>query len=302
MIGCPAIVDGYYGEATATSRDGKVVVGHCRHPPDTQRAFRWTAEGGHVLLGEQASSSDPPSRALDVSGDGSVVAGWFYLPESAVDAGNTEDAGDAGNVRIAHVWTLANGFRTDIPLSSVVAVSADGTVFAGAAPPDAPGFSHYGHWSADRGLQTLVVISLAVGVRDMSDDGRVVLGVRTDPRYTSSLRWLPPDPEPKYIPCPSRGCAPLKTNADGSVVVGESWVWDSAHAWRDFESFGLAYGWSFGTNWFPSAVSGDGKVFVGRTPSGGGFMLTLPESPARTAEAGTGPTWDASTATPAACP
>ena len=171
---------------------------------------------------------------------------------------------------------------------------------AGGASPSGNGFGHFGHWSADGGLTLLRITGVGMGVSDLSDDGRVVLGERNDVRYTSSLRWLPPDPDPKYIPCPLRGCAPLKTNADGSVVIGERWVWDTAHAWRDLASFGLAYGWSFATDWVLSAVSGDGKVFVGRGPAGG-FMLTLPESPARSAEAGTGPTWDASTATPASC-
>jgi probable HAF family extracellular repeat protein len=129
--------------ALAASADGTVIVGNSFTPscnpcqpenlPSRNNAVRWIDEGPAMLLG-QVPGGDQGSSALAVSGDGSVVAGLYFV-----------NADDPITGFRAFVWTPATGMQTllDVLLMQGAAglsgwtllqangVSADGRSIAG---------------------------------------------------------------------------------------------------------------------------------------------------------------------------
>jgi probable HAF family extracellular repeat protein len=116
-----------YSEAYGVSANGSVVVGAA-----SDRAFRWTADGGMVSLG--LLNGGIYSLAFGVNSNGSVVVGY------ASD-------GAAGNASRAFRWTETTGMTslgvlTGSSSSYAYGVNADGTAwrrrgapFAGRKPP-----------------------------------------------------------------------------------------------------------------------------------------------------------------------
>ncbi len=108
----------YFSRATDVSADGLTVVGFSETAHGSQ-AFRWTAGGGLVGLG----NSNDLSMAWAISGDGSVVVG-------------SRDYGVGAEIRIQpYRWDTTSGVGTpvDAGVSGGVAydVSADGSVIVG---------------------------------------------------------------------------------------------------------------------------------------------------------------------------
>lgn len=153
----------FFSVANGISADGVVVVGRSVGASGT-RAFRWTAEGGMVSLGEFWQS-----QAWATSTDGAVIVGqsgleafrWTdeggtvslgTLPGTSPDSiarGMTADGavvvGRSGDE--AFVWAAGSGMFTlgDLPGGSVsgqaFAMSAESTVIVGASSSFASGFS-----------------------------------------------------------------------------------------------------------------------------------------------------------------
>ena len=114
--------------AYAVSSDGRVVVGSAPDASERVRAFRWEA-GSMVDLGPAPGYPDGEYLAVDVSADGSVVAGSY---------------GGADGVERAIVWQQSVGWRplrdllTDAGLdvsgwtfAGITGISDDGLVFGG---------------------------------------------------------------------------------------------------------------------------------------------------------------------------
>jgi probable HAF family extracellular repeat protein len=138
--------------AYAISGDGSVVVGLSVLDASTNRveAFRWTADGGMVGLGD-LPGGDFRSTAQGVSFDGSVIVG----SSSGFTFGGE-----------AYRWTADGGM---VGLgggqlgSSAWATSADGSVVVGRSSLEAF------RWTADGGMVLLASIST---VRDSANGGR----------------------------------------------------------------------------------------------------------------------------------
>jgi probable HAF family extracellular repeat protein len=170
---------GTNGSETAygVSADGSVVVGEA---PGAQgpEAFRWTQATGMVGLGDLPGGVFH-SSAQAVSSDGRVIVGF-----SASAAGNTE----------AFRWTEGTGIvgLGDLPggvfYSRAEATSADGGVVVGMAATDPGGATAFIWTPADgmRSLQEVLTTAHGLGselygftlsdARDVSDDGRVIVG------------------------------------------------------------------------------------------------------------------------------
>jgi uncharacterized membrane protein len=173
---------GTLGFASATSGDGRVVVGGgyigTTPPEDCSRAtaFRWEESTGYVLLG---SLSGGDSRADAVSADGRVVVG-FELAVSGPVAYNGAK------------WVDGREEIIRGPLSAVgraTAVNRDGSLIAGSAcTPDLPNQPPNAFaWTAAGGVQCYPVVAprwvrwvrgfnYNTYIYAVSDDGRVMGG------------------------------------------------------------------------------------------------------------------------------
>jgi probable HAF family extracellular repeat protein len=123
---------GASGTCNAVNHDGSVIVGTSSSVNGTE-AFRWTASGGMIGLGDLPGGPFQ-SQAWAVSDDGAIVVG------QATVAGGLFGAGQSA----AFIWDAAHGIRDlkqvltgaglDLSgwmLTSARAISADGTVIAG---------------------------------------------------------------------------------------------------------------------------------------------------------------------------
>lgn len=139
----PNVNNGYSSAAKAVSADGATLVG----APDSYagtRAFRWTAAGGLVGLGDLRSGNGG-NRALAASGDGSIIVG---------------SADINGDTPAAFIWTEGAGMQrlvdvllarsANVPpgwkLEQATSISADGRWVAGWARNSTGGFEA---WVAD---------------------------------------------------------------------------------------------------------------------------------------------------------
>jgi probable HAF family extracellular repeat protein len=129
-----------YATGEAVSADGRVLIGEARSAQSGNgvEAFRWTAAGGTVALGDLPGGAFQ-SYAYALSADGSVIAGRATIEGPVGPFGG-------GSKPRAFVWDAANGMRDlqqvladgGVPLDGwslqeVRGVSADGTVLAGVA-------------------------------------------------------------------------------------------------------------------------------------------------------------------------
>jgi probable HAF family extracellular repeat protein len=223
--------NGAYGDHPAVSDDGSAVVGTFRVPPSPSDAFRWTIGGsfqilgsgvpfdvssdGRVIVGDRDTGSfrwtestgfvdlgtlpggDNESRALAVSGDGSVVVGFA----------------DAANGRYeAYRWTsetgmVGLGLLPEALDSRAHGISADGSIVVGQnsflQPP--PGGMMPFYWTEQTGVLILKEVLISAGATGLegwtlnsanavSADGRTIVGVAT--RNGTSQAFVATVPEP----------------------------------------------------------------------------------------------------------
>lgn len=180
---------GQWSAASAVSADGSVVVGFWGGyaPIETQRPFRWTAEGGMVDLGGLGT-------AHDVSADGSVIVGQRYVASKGYEAFRwTEEGGMVG----------LGGHVPGAFDSKAFGVSEDGSLVVGSS--DWSAFL----WDATHGMRDLTELLIADGVdlgsgqipwaRDVSFDGQTIVivgeGVRAGSvREAWIARYVIPEP------------------------------------------------------------------------------------------------------------
>jgi uncharacterized membrane protein len=135
MIGLGYLIAGVdgqpppYGEATAVSRDGSVVVGWTQtqisDDVEIAEAFRWSAEGGLLGLGFSDPSGTSMSIARAVNGDGSIVLGMSDGRASIWD--EAHGMRDLADVLVSEFGLDLGGWQ----LYNAVGISDDGLTIAG---------------------------------------------------------------------------------------------------------------------------------------------------------------------------
>jgi probable HAF family extracellular repeat protein len=180
--------------ATATSRDGSVIVGIAFNGCGPAHAFRWEEKAGMVDLGSLVSGRS--TQAMGVSGDGRVVVG-----------GQDEVSGYRRGAR----WASGREELFTGPAGGVVgstrAVNHDGSIVAGRqCRPDLASDQSAWIWTPNGGTECLpapgrmssqlVVITEA---NAMSDDGRVIGGRQGAAGSTDqdAVIWI--DRSPAYL-------------------------------------------------------------------------------------------------------
>ncbi|HXG94992.1 MAG TPA: hypothetical protein VNN73_21815 [Blastocatellia bacterium] len=194
-------------EAYAVSDDGSKVVGWARGLSGFQRPFLWTAATGMQELSNVPGSD---AKATDISHDGSVIVGSFYV--------------DAEGSWHAFKWT--NGVVTDLGFlpggrdSKGQAVCGPGTAVVGSTV-DSVFIQRAFRWRSGS-MQNLGAVgkNQLAYAEDCSDDGSVVVGTSMDDKGNQlATRW------------DTAGVRSLGTlggnmseshasSADGSIVVG----------------------------------------------------------------------------------
>lgn len=249
-----------HGQACAVSADGQTIVGYAATQGGAETAWRWTSSGGFQWLCPPGTTLNP-SRALDVSADGSVIVGSHMVDGTSWAFRWTEAEGMVSLDRASgYIPGFANG------------ISADGSVIVG-------GY-HFNsnYWTADAGCVE-VKDMCGFGVLGVSADGTTLLGAG-DGGWV--VRWTA-----------ARGlerlCSglPHAISGDGSVVVGEgvagAFVWDEKDGQRLvvdlLENAGIDMtGWTLVCAY---GVSDDGTVIVGEgchvSGRSGAWMMVLPE-------------------------
>ncbi|MEZ6015012.1 MAG: hypothetical protein R3F49_07865 [Planctomycetota bacterium] len=257
--------------ATAVSADGSVVVGYSASVGvGSRRAFLWTAAGGMQDLG---GLTTPPlsTEALAVSADGTVVVGtsnghafrWSAatgmlslgtptLGSSACAVGVSADgsvvvvreAYDVGfpvPTAIALRWTAMTGLVSLGNDYWPVAISGDGEVIV-ANGPNSAGSRAY-RWTQAGGWGQLPGLASSSGsaARDISEDGRVIVG-------QSERQIIPGSP----------------------IVVGTPVRWTVEEGLAD-----LTVSAGLDPSMAVAAVSGDGTVLAGLGPNSEGFRVRV---------------------------
>jgi len=207
----------YFSRATDVSADGSTVVGFS-DTADGPHAFRWTAGGGLVGLG----NSDDVSFAWAVSADGSVAVG-------------SRDYGVNGGER-PYRWDTTTGVGTPINIGVwggiAYDVSADGSVIVGR--------KNNGYGFRVEPYNTLKGPGDDFGAYAVSADGEIVVG--SGRRYSGDPQFDPPsiswqeaaiwespwnsyggDVHGKWLGRLGNGdSAALAISADGTTIVGKS--------------------------------------------------------------------------------
>jgi probable HAF family extracellular repeat protein len=266
--------------AAGVSDDGAVVVGeHSFGLGGQGYAYRHTAAGGIYNLGKLSVDGNPgtASRALAVSGDGSVVVGQSEGPTSN------------GSFRYqAFRWTPARGmvglgFLSPGATTSVAAdVSADGSVVVGSSEYSKPGSNPYHayRWTQGGGMVSLGDLlggtdtSFAAAV---SSDGNVVVGNSRSQSGREAFRWTQGGGMVGLGDLPGGNFESFALDvSDNGVIVGvgsatstardyEAFIWDEAHGMRRLQTVLTDAGLDL-TGWKLTDVAGisaDGTTIAG---------------------------------------
>lgn len=255
-----------FTSAYAVSSDGAVVVGVGLY----NQAYRWTAATGPQPLPGPDTGNYWVARAI--SGNGSLVVG----------NGRSEPSFSQTEI---YVWDASTGTTTslgDLPGGTSrglgTAVSANGSVIAGTGS-SASGTEAF-RWTSATGLVGLGDLpggsfnSQATGI---SDDGAVIIGVGTrenpdPPQFVSrqeAFRWTEGSGLESLGDLeggPIHSVA-WDTNADGSVIVGESFAANGIRAFRWTATEGMVAipGLAGYSSDRASAVSGNGSLIAGNS-------------------------------------
>ncbi len=250
--------DGIFrSEAFALSSDGTTVVGS-GHSIAGQEAFTWTASGGFEGIGNVPGQLDFGTRALGVSGDGRVVAGygtrsvipWAWTSDEGIRAisesdGTATAANADGRFVVgqswatgesqAVLWNLEDGTERllgslrdddgDTINSRASAVSDDGSIVVGTS------WGRPFVWDEHHGMREMGVsigpeerTFSSATVLDLSGDGRFAVGSGTNQNRTGAFIWTEAGGFRDlgilsgYYASSAEG-----VSADGSIVVGTSW-------------------------------------------------------------------------------
>ena len=273
--------------AEAISADGSTITGRGRiansgSGASQYNAFRWTASGGMVSIG------DLPGGVISAAGHAISSDGSAIVGSSSSSAGSE-----------TFRWTAAGGMQSvpaQFPASGTdngaYGVTRDGTVLAGTS--QANGFSPFQayKWSSSGGLLALgdmpggVTYSWGTGI---SNDGNVIVGysgsANAGPNSGDyeAFRWTPGGGMAGLgdLPGGSFFSMARAVSADGNTVVGrsvtslgfaEGFIWDSSNGMRKLSDVLAAAGIDVGT-WVltdVNAISADGQSFVGTGIDPGG--------------------------------
>ncbi len=172
-----ALGSGRWGEGSAASADGSVVVGAATDETPRTRSFRWTEEDGFSYL-DDAGEGIGWNVANDVSSDGTVIVGAMVTnasPYSREAYRWTEDG-----------WLGLGDFEGSDCDSWAKGVSGDGSVIVGYGTTSEGKQAFY--WTEDGGMQLLRDVAAAQGVdvvgwnpttaTAISDDGLTIVDSR----------------------------------------------------------------------------------------------------------------------------
>jgi probable HAF family extracellular repeat protein len=192
-------------EAYAVSDDGSKVVGWSRGLSGYQRPFLWTEATGMQELSNVPGSD---AKATDISRDGSIIVGSFY-----VDAEGSW-----------HAFQLSAGVVTDLGFlpgghdSKAQAVCALGVAVVGSTV-DSTGIQRAFRWR-NGVMQNLAGVGRDLAyAEDCSDNGNVVVGTSIDQKGNIvATRW-----GGRAISLGTLGGSTSEahaTSSDGAVIVG----------------------------------------------------------------------------------
>jgi probable HAF family extracellular repeat protein len=249
--------------ASAVSPDGTVVVGVSASASGTE-AFRWTAAGGMVGLGDLPGGSFS-SGASGVSADGAVVVGTGSSISGSEAFRWTVDGGMVGL-----------GYLPGGSSSSAADVSADGSVVVGTGS-SASGSEAF-RWTADGGMAGLGYLNPAYldsGAYGVSADGSVVVGASyiCNWGHFEAFRWTADRGMTGlgYLYWWDHWTEAYDVSADGNVVVGFSGATyhlleegtNEAICWMPGGWFSLGQLHSGDSDNRATRVSPDGSVVLG---------------------------------------
>jgi uncharacterized membrane protein len=291
------------------SHDGSIVVGASYRSDGFAHAVR-SINGSLQFIAEPASLTPSTGcRGMAVDSSGAVLlhceGGSTFLhtnagADVAIDGGTAVDISLDGKVIIGvGVGSPSQGFRkvgsVTTPLgelhagggSSVFATNGDGSVVVGDASLNGGGRAAT-RWTAALGLIALpkLVNWYSPAARDVSTDGKVIVGHTKDPADTVAVKWSGADLSPSLL---GPGQA-LCTNSDGTVIGGYSFlgdgsqvatIWDSGGVQRAVKDLlgatpDLTSDWTLA---YVVGISDDGKFLVGSGTHAGkseGWVAHLP--------------------------
>ncbi len=183
MVGLGHLPGGFFSQSTAfgISGDGAVIVGLSTFASENSgdfQAFRWTAAGGMVGLGDLPGIS-VRSTAFATSADGSVIVGRGF---SAIGNEPFRWTTTEGMVGLGHLPGLSGGQAS--------AVSTDGSVIVGSMMPVAlPGAFVWTAVDGMRSIQDILVNDLGLDLTGwileeatgVSADGQTIVGTGINP-------------------------------------------------------------------------------------------------------------------------
>jgi uncharacterized membrane protein len=245
----------------ALSADGSVAAGFVGATSPTRGAFRWTAATGMQPV---PFPNDVPSaigRALSVSGDGSVVVGYYGTTDVTITSR-------------AFAYSVVSGMsvRLDGPPGGFTATDALGASFDGSVVVgEFANFTGF-RYTAATGAVPLTPPGGGPALRTaraVSPDGTIVVGGGS----TTGYRWTTAGGY-TVLPLDATALTP-----DGSTIVGfvpfndNGFSTEQAYIWRQASGTAVSLGDLPGgrVRSHPNGISADGSVVVGYSDGGHTF-------------------------------